>query len=218
MTDSGWEAVSLDDLDAIPVAGVVWHPIRRRVGLTAFGLNAYSAAGAGEHVIEEHTEVTEDGGGHEEVYLVLRGHATFTVDGETRAAPAGTMIVLRDPKLRRSAVADEEDTLVLAIGTDPRHAHEISPWEFYFAAAPAIERGDWDEAIATIREGLELYPDGPSLLFNLACVESRAGHTAEAIEHLERAIAIDDKYVALAATDTDFDPIRGEPGFPGPPR
>src|SRR5258708_5060252 len=40
---TGWEAVHLDGLDAIPVAGVVWHPVRRRLGIRAFGINAYSA-------------------------------------------------------------------------------------------------------------------------------------------------------------------------------
>src|SRR5438045_2909077 len=30
MSERGWEAVHVDELDSIPVAGVVWHPVRRR--------------------------------------------------------------------------------------------------------------------------------------------------------------------------------------------
>jgi tetratricopeptide (TPR) repeat protein len=210
----GWDVLSVDDLDAISVAGVVWHPIRRRLGIHAFGVNAYTAERAGEHVIEEHDESTSGAGGHEELYVVLRGHATFTVDGETRAAPAGTMVFLRDPKVRRSAVADEEGTLVLAIGGEPGKAYEVSPWEHSFAAAPALARGDWDEAIALIEAGLAEHPDNPSLNYNLACAESRAGRTADALEHLGRAIAAKPEYVKLASEDVDFDAIRGEPGFP----
>src|SRR5215212_3326634 len=47
--------VRLDELDRIDVAGVHWHPVRKPLGITAFGINAYSAD-AGEHLIEEHDE------------------------------------------------------------------------------------------------------------------------------------------------------------------
>jgi tetratricopeptide (TPR) repeat protein len=211
---SGWEVAHVDELDAIPVAGVVWHPVRRRFDVRAFGVNAYTAERAGEHVVEDHDESGSGAGGHEELYVVLRGHATFTVDGETRPAPAGTLVFVRDPALRRSAVADEEGTVVLAVGGEPGRAYEVSPWEHYFAASPAIGRGDWDEAIAIVAPGLEQYPDNPSMLYNLACFESQAGRKADALEHLRRAVALDPKLGDRAARDADFEPIRDEPGFP----
>src|SRR3954470_3925368 len=101
----GWEVIHVDELDSIPVAGVVWHPVRRRLGVRAFGINAYTAEGVGKHVVEEHEE-SGGGGGHEEPYLVVRGHATFTVDDETIDAPAGTIVFIRDPKLKRVALAE----------------------------------------------------------------------------------------------------------------
>jgi hypothetical protein len=52
------------------------------------------------------------------------------------------------------------------------------------------------------------------MLYNTACAEARAGRTADAITHLEQAIAANGKYVEAAQKDTDFDTIRGEPGFP----
>ena len=48
------------------------------------------------------------------------------------------------------------------------------------------------------------------LLYNLACYESLAGRNADAIVHLGRAIELDSSYRALAAQDSDFDPIRAE--------
>jgi tetratricopeptide (TPR) repeat protein len=210
----GWEAVHVDDLDAILAAGVVWHPIRRRLGVRAFGINAYTAEGAGSQIIEEHDELGSGAGGHEELYLVLRGRATFTVDGETQDAPAGTIVFLSDPALTRGAIAADEDTLVLAVGGEPDRAFEVSPWECYFAAIPLLEAERWGEAVATIEEGLRANPGNPSILYNLACAESRAGHAADAIAHLKAAIDTDPKYAERARSDRDFDAIRADPGFP----
>jgi len=215
---SGWEVARLDELDAIPVAGVVWHPVRRRLGIRAFGVNAYTAEQPGGLVIEEHDESTAGAGGHEELYVVVSGRATFTIGGETRDAPAGTLVFLRDPALRRSAIAEEEGTVVLAIGGEPGRAYEVSAWEYTFAAAKPIRERRFDEAMETISAGLEQYPDHPSLLYNLACVESLAGRTEAALGHLQTAVGLDARLAKSAETDPDFDPIRGEPGFPGPPR
>ena len=52
--------------------------------------------------------------------------------------------------------------------------------------------------------------DAPMLLYNLACYESLAGRSEDAMAHLRRAIELDGSYRALAAEDPDFDPIRAE--------
>jgi len=51
---------------------MLWHPVRRTLGIRSFGTNAYTALNAGDRVVEEHDEV---GAGHEEVYLVPSGRA-----------------------------------------------------------------------------------------------------------------------------------------------
>lgn len=208
---SGWERVHVDELDAIPVAGVVWHPVRRRLGIRAFGMNAYTAEAVGEQIVEEHDESSL---GHEEVYAVVRGRVTFTVGGETFGAGAGTLVFVRDPALRRVAVADTDDALVLAVGGPPGEAYEPSAWEASFMAAPLLDAGRFDEAIQLFHEELRRHPGNGSLLYNLACAESRAGHAADAVAHLKNAIAAEERFAERAKADPDFDPIRGEPGFP----
>jgi tetratricopeptide (TPR) repeat protein len=211
----GWQSLHVDELDSIPVLeGLVWHPVRRRLGIAAFGVNAYTSDKVGGHVVEDHDERGGGAGRHEELYVVVRGRATFTVGGESRDAPAGTLVFVSDPALRRSAISEEEGTLVLAIGGASGRAYEVSPWESYFAAIPALKAERWEEAIAMIEQGLRDRPGHPALLYNLACAESRGGRPLEALTHLQQAIGGEPKYLAAARTDPDFDPIRREPGFP----
>jgi tetratricopeptide (TPR) repeat protein len=208
---SGFETVHVDDLDAIPVAGVVWHPIRLRLGIEAFGMNAYTAEGVGAQIIEEHDESSL---GHQEVYVVVRGRVTFTVGGETVDAPAGTIVFIRDPSLRRVGVAETDDALVFAVGNAPGRAYEPSAWETTFAAAPLLDQGRYDEALELFAAGLREHPGHAALLYNLACAESRAGRKGDAIEHLREAIAADARFAERAREDPDFEAIRGDAGFP----
>ena len=212
---TGWESVRFDELDSIPLfEGIVWHPVRRRLGVRAFGINAYTSEAPGQLVIEEHDESGGGAGGHEEVYVVISGRATFTLGGETLDAPAGTLVFISDPAVKRKAVAVEEGTLVLAIGAQPGVPYEPSAWEWYFAAMPAFRAERWDEAIELMEDGLAERPGHPAILYNLACAESRAGRPLEAITHLRAALQADPKYADRAREDPDFDPIRREPGFP----
>lgn len=212
---SGWEALRLDELDAIPLFdGLVWRPLRRRFDIRAFGINAYESDAPGGLVVEEHDETGGGAGGHEELYVVLRGCATFTVDGETCDAPAGSAVYIRDPALRRSARAEKAGTLVLAIGGERERAFEVSAWEWYFAALPDIRAERWEAAMATIAPGLAERPGHPALLYNLACVESRAGLGERALSHLRAAIDADSHYLEAARTDPDFDALRDRPNFP----
>jgi hypothetical protein len=211
----GWEAVRVADLDAIPVGeGLVWHPVRRRLGIRAFGVNAYTSERIGGQVVEEHDETGGGAGGHEELYVVMRGRAEFTIDGELLDAPAGTLVFIRDPKLKRVAISEEEGTLVLAVGGKPAHAYAISPWEFVFAAQPLLERGAAGEAIDLLGDGLRECPGNPSILYNLARAESRGNRPLDALVHLQAAVAANTQYRLRARTEPDFDPIRREQGFP----
>ena len=202
----------IDELDRIEMPdGFVWRPIRRHFDIRAFGVNAYSAAEVGGMIVETHSETHLK---HEEIYLVLRGRALFTVDGNEHELAAGQLVFVRDPELRRGAVALDADTIVLALGGKPGEAHVVSAWEAMFAAIPAMRAEDWDEAIRIHVEALEELPDDPDLLANLACMEARGGRHLDALLHLQRAVALSPKTAEWALKDSDFDAIRSEPGFP----
>jgi len=203
--------LSLDEIEGIPVLGtLVWKPVRRTLGVSAFGINAYSAANAGDELVEDHTETQL---GHEEIYAVVAGHATFTVDGEEVDAPAGTLVYLDDPAQRRSAVATEPGTTVLAIGGVPG-THQVSPWEYFFPALPHLRAGDYDRARAILEEALG-QTDAPAVHYQLACVESLAGNRDRALAELQIAVDAAERFRERAQVDDDLASIRDDPRFPG---
>jgi hypothetical protein len=158
--------VHLDDIEAIPGPGTLtWHPVRAHLGLRAFGTNAYTATKVGDDVVEPHDEDPDLA--HEELYFVARGHAAFTLDGETFDAPAGTYVFVPDPATHRHAVAQEPGTTVLSLGGPP--TFEPSAWEWMFRAV-ALTDSDPAAARAIVDDGLEKHPESPGLRVALARV------------------------------------------------
>ena len=208
-----WQSVRLDEIESIPItgAGVNWRPLRRTLGIEAFGINSYVADAAGDHVVEEHSESTLR---HEEAYVVLTGHATFALGDDTLDAPAGTVVFIRDPDVKRSALAVEAGTSVLAIGGKAGEAYSPSPWEWFFYAERFRPTEDWDDAIAHLEEGVERYPDNASMLYSLACFEALGGKRDEALAHLGQAVELEPRHIAWAAKDDDLASIRDDPRFP----
>lgn len=205
-------AIHVDQLEAITLDdGFVWRPVRRHFDIRAFGVNAYTALEAGGQIVEEHAEESL---GHEEIYLVLRGRARFTIDGNEHELAAGQLVFVSDPGLNRGAVAVDADTVVLAVGGKPGEAYSVSAWEPMFAAVPLAQAGRWEEAIALHARALDDNHDHPSLLYNLACMEARGGHHLDALLHLGRAVQLEQGWAEHAQHDEDFAAIRGEQGFP----
>ena len=210
---TGCETASLDEIEDLPGPGTLrWTPVRRHFDIRAFGVNAYTATEAGQDVVEEHTEKSL---GHQELYVVVTGHARFTLDGVEHEAPAGTLVFLRDPAVRRSAVAVEAPTTVLALGGKPGEAYTVSGWEFWFAATAKGETGDHDAAIAEIDAGFEHHPEHPMLFYQRACCKALAGRSEEALADLNRAVELGgDTFREYASDDEDLDSIRTDPRFP----
>ena len=127
---AAWSATRIDDIQSEDGPGDSdWKPLRHHFGVRAFGLNAWISDHAGQELVEEHDEVDGNAGGHEEIYAIVRGRATFTVDGQTVDAPEGTIVHVADPKIVRSAIAEEAGTTVLCVGAEPGKAFEPSGWE-----------------------------------------------------------------------------------------
>jgi len=206
----GYEVAHIDELEELPIAGgeFIWRPVRRRFGITAFGTNAYTG-NTGQRVVEEHFERDN----HQEMYVVLRGRATFTLGEDEVDAPAGTIVFAR-PGTKRGAIAAEDGTAVLAVGAKPGVVFEPSLWEEVFAANAYADKGELEKARELFANLLEQNPDAWQGFFNAACLEARLGDKERALEHFERAVELDpEKAREFAETDSDFDSIRDDPRF-----
>jgi tetratricopeptide (TPR) repeat protein len=161
-------------------------------------------------VIPEHDEVPT---GHEEIYLVTAGHATFTVGGEEIDGPEGTIVLVREASLSRGAVAREAGTTILTVGAKPGEAFTPIPWETSRDVVAFLDSGRPAEAKALLLDALERYEDKSVLLYNLACAEAMLGESDEALTHLEQAIAARPSFAEDARGDADFASLRDDPRF-----
>ena len=200
-------AKHVSELQKVAVAGTLYRPIRRVLGVSAFGINAYTGENPGDEVIEPHDETGQGSGRHEELYIVLTGHAEFELDGEALDAPAGTLVFAR-PEQRRAAKALAADTTVIVIGGKPGAAGPISPFEYWYLATPAYEAGEYERAYAIAAEGLAEHPENPSLHYNIACYAALAGRPEDARRHLDIAFEQNPETREWAARDDDLASLR----------
>jgi mannose-6-phosphate isomerase-like protein (cupin superfamily) len=207
---SGYAVARLDEIDELGDGRCPYRPIRHHFGITSFGINAWTAREAGDRIINEHDE--DEDGGNEELYLVTAGRATFELDGERLDAPTGTFVSV-SPGVKRTAFAEEPGTTILAVGGTPGRVYQPHGWEIWSPLSPLYRDGKYDEAADRGRELADAHPEYPELFYNVACCESLAGRTDDAIAHLRTAIAASDVCRSLAEKDADFDPIRDEPAF-----
>jgi tetratricopeptide (TPR) repeat protein len=183
VSDRGFRALRFDELEEVPwKPGLALRPVRSVLGLRAFGAAGFVGRAPGDLVVEPHAET--EGRGHQELYVVLRGAARFTLDGDELEAPAGTLVVV-EPHVRREAVALEADTAVLAFGGPP--TFEPAGHEYMARVRGALDRPE--EARVIAEAGLRELPDSPGARYAMALAAAAAGERDEARRWLEEAIS-----------------------------
>lgn len=200
----GYTFVSLADLEALTAehhGDSRLIPVRHALGLRAFGANAWTAE-TGKNVIPPH----EEDSGDEELYVVVAGRVRFIVDGQSVDAPTGTLVHVL-PGEHRTALAEEEGTIVLAVGATPGKPFERRGWDDLVVAFAAGRAGRVDEGRAIVKALPE--DDQPWVKpYNLACYEARFGDHDRARAYLDEACALSEEARAYAERDTDLESIR----------
>ena len=206
----------LDDVEPLRVwEGVIRRALRDHFEIEAFGVNAYTAPTPGVHVVEPHDHRGGSAGAQEELYIVLSGHATFSLDDEEVEAPAGSFVFV-EPEVARSAVAREPNTTVVAFGAPPGRPYDPPPWP----AAAAMWRyreyvaaGELDAALAYLDEVLDRFPENPGVLYQRALCNAALGRPEQATADLRRAVAGDARLARIARDDDGFATLRGRDSF-----
>jgi hypothetical protein len=210
--DAPFRLISIVDEPSVPVLGgsLEWIPLRRRLGIGAFGTNAYRGAHAGDVIIEEHVESP----GQEEAYVVIRGRVRFTIDSEAVDAGPGAVVFVPDPGSRRSGVALEEESSVFAVGGWRDKPYHSLPWEPIYLAQEAMARGDWAEAAATLEREAGEHRETAIIRFRIACCLAQQGEHERALEELRAALETKPEMIEMAQSDELLAPLRELDGWP----
>ncbi|MDX6513549.1 MAG: hypothetical protein QOE36_3053 [Gaiellaceae bacterium] len=204
-----WAVQHIEEIPELePVGECPMRPVRHHFGITAFGVNAWTAKAEGDRLINEH----EEDSGHEELYIVTRGRAVFELDGERRESPEGTLVFV-PAGVKRTAFAEEAGTTVIAVGGTTGKPYVPVGWELWYPLRKQYEAGEHAEVAARLREVVAEAPDYALLHYNLACLESLTGDKAQAVEHLRKAIELSEQFRDYARQDSDLDAVRDETAF-----
>ena len=186
--------------------------LRRTLDIGAFGAGAVFQAKAGENLVGEHDELGPSADGHEELYVVVQGSATFTVDGDEIDAPHGTVVFV-PPGAMRKAVATSDETIVLAVGGRRGKAYRLPPGAEMFEFFEYYNYKDYEAALAACHVALEKFPGNALVLYNIACMESMLERGDKALATLSTAVEKWPKFKENAREDDDFASLREDPRF-----
>jgi len=212
-TQASYGVISLGDQLAEAEDDKGYIRLRRDLDVGAFGVSAAFQKKAGEALINEHDEAGPGSDRHEELYVVVQGSATFTIDGEEVEAPQGTAVFVRDPDAKRGAVATADDTIVVAAGGRRGEAYRLSPMMAATGFFDKYNAKDYAGALEATNRGLEAYPGNALLLYNVACMSALLGDRETALTALAESVAKWEPYKELARGDDDFVSLRDDPKF-----
>ena len=202
----GYEILTLDELETAEHRGSNLIPVRYTLGYRPAGVNAW-IADAGGQLIPPH----EEDSGNEELYVVVRGRASFVVGDETKDAPAGSLIFV-EAGHNRTATAEEDGTIIFVVGATIGEAFDGGGWDTFAVAYTAQRAGDMDACRQIMAAEMERRPDSWALPYNMACLEALAGNSDEAFAMLER-IPNGPELRGYLENDSDLDNIRDDPRF-----
>lgn len=211
-TETSYRVLSLPEEGREGDGDRVFIRLRRTLDIGAFGASASYQAKAGEDVVGEHDELGPGADGQEELYVVVRGSATFTLDGEEIEAPQGTVVFVQ-PGTTRKAVAASDETIVLSVGGRRGEAYRLPPGAELYDFFEHYKQEDWEGALAACHVALEKHPGNALILYNIACMQSMLGRGDDALATLGESIEKWPKFKENAQADDDFTSIREDPRF-----
>jgi mannose-6-phosphate isomerase-like protein (cupin superfamily) len=102
------------DADEVEAINGVFRPIRRALGVTAFGINQEELPPNGE----EYPDHDHAGDGQEEVFYVLGGSGRMVVDGEDVELKPGRYVLV-EPASKRKILPGDDGLRLIIVGSPP---------------------------------------------------------------------------------------------------
>jgi len=175
---------------------------------------------AGEPVVAEMERAfLETGGSSLAERLVTCLEAAQAAGGDRRGQQSSAIVVERS-----GAAAESREGIdricELRVDDHPEPIAELRRllgthlvWDSLRRASLFHEPGKYAQGVEALRQALGGLGEDPVLLYDLACFESLAGDTEEALAHLVRSLELDPQLAPGAAADSDFEALRQDPRF-----
>jgi uncharacterized Ntn-hydrolase superfamily protein len=174
---------------------------------------------AGEAVVSELERAFLETGGTLAERLVSALEAAQAAGGDARGQQSSALVVERMGAAGESREGIDR-ICELRVEDHPEPIVELrrllgihQVWDALRRATSFHQPGKYAEGAALLRAELAKQGDDPVLLYDLACFESLAGDSEEALAHIARALELDPQLRPGAARDSDFDPVRQDPRF-----
>jgi uncharacterized Ntn-hydrolase superfamily protein len=174
---------------------------------------------AGEAVVAELERAFLETGGTLAERLVSALEAAQAAGGDARGQQSSALVVERMGAAGESREGIDR-ICELRVEDHPEPIVELrrllgihQVWDALRRATSFHQPGKYAEGAALLRAELAKQGDDPVLLYDLACFESLAGDSEEALAHIARALELDPQLRPGAARDSDFDPVRQDPRF-----
>jgi uncharacterized Ntn-hydrolase superfamily protein len=175
---------------------------------------------AGEAVVTEMERTFLESGGDSLVErLVACLEAAQAAGGDRRGQQSSAIVVERAGAATESREGIDR-ICELRVDDHPEPIVELRRllgihlvWDALRRASFFHEPGAYGRGVEVLREAFERHGEDPVLLYDLACFESLAGHTEEALAHVTRALELDPQLASGAAGDTDLEALRQDPRF-----
>jgi len=102
-------------------------------------------------------------------------------------------------------LASARSYLQICVREDPGHKRlPTNIDQLYNLGILEHNGGDYDKAIAYFRQSLEKHPDSDHIHYSLAASYAMKGQVGNAVEHLRRAVALNEENRIFAKNDPDF--------------
>jgi uncharacterized Ntn-hydrolase superfamily protein len=174
---------------------------------------------AGEAVVSEMERAFLETDGSLAERLVSALEAAQAAGGDARGQQSSALVVERTGAAAESREGIDR-VCELRVEDHPEPIVELrrllgihQVWDALRRATSFHRPGRYAEGAALLRAELDRQGDDPVLLYDLACFESLAGETEEALAHITCALELDPQLRPGAARDSDFDPLRQDPRF-----
>jgi uncharacterized Ntn-hydrolase superfamily protein len=182
----------------------------------------YSVQGnilAGEEVVAGMERAFLDTGGSLAERLVAALEAGQAAGGDVRGQQSAAVVVER-PGAAAETREGIDRICDLRVDDHPEPIAELQRllgihlvWDALRRASAFHEPGRYEQGAAVLMEAHARFGDDAALLYDLACFESLAGRTEEAVEHLRRSLELEPSFRASAVEDTDFAALAGDERF-----